>query len=477
MSLSNRARWIAFSAALSASMMDLLDSTIAQTAAPAIRADLGGTYSSLQWITATYTIAMAVGLLTGGRLGDMFGRKRVLLVAAGGFTVASLACALAPTIEILLAARVVQGAVGAAMVPQVFGMIHALFRPDEMGKAWGILGPVAGLAAVAGPVVAGLLVDADILGTGWRAIFLVNLPVGAFVLLAGAKYLPTVAPTTASRRIDGAGMSLAAAGTFLLIYPLVQGHELGWPTWTLAMLAASLPVLAAFGAHQLRRNRTGAPSLVETSVFARRSYVSGLGFAVVFVSVMSGIGITLGILMQIGLRWTPLEASLAMAPFALGAFAGSAAGGMTMHKLGRKVLQAGLVFMAVGLAGLFAALEAAGSGVGAWDFTAPLTVAGMGLGMVFVPMFDIVLGDVSPHEVGSASGLLQSVQALGMSLGVAVIGTLFFDVLGDGTDFVAAAQVSTVATAALAVIAFALAFALPRHAREQAVPDAVPVPA
>ena len=290
MSLSNRTRWIAFSAALSASMMDLLDATIAQTAAPAIRADLGGSYASLQWITATYTIAMAVGLLTGGRLGDMFGRKRVLIGAAGAFTLASVACGLAPSIESLLAARVVQGAVGAAMVPQVFGMIRELFAPQEMGKAFGILGPVAGLAAVAGPVLSGLLVDADLLGTGWRAIFLVNVPVGLFVVLAGAKYLPPVAPSLATRRVDGIGTGLAAAGTFLLIYPLVQGHELGWPTWTLAMIAASLPVLAAFGAHQLRRNRAGRPSLVETSMFARRSYVSGLGFAVVFVSVMSGSG-------------------------------------------------------------------------------------------------------------------------------------------------------------------------------------------
>ena len=478
---SNRVRWIAFSAALSASMMDLLDATIANTAAPAIRADLGGSYASLQWIAAAYTIAMAIGLLTGGRLGDMFGRKRVLLIAAGGFTVASLACAVAPSIEFLIAARVVQGAVGAAMVPQVFGMIRELFAPDEMGKAWGVLGPASGLAAVLGPVVAGLLIDADVLGTGWRSIFLVNLPVGAFVVLAGAKYLPSVAPTTTSRRLDGSGMGLAAAGTFLLIYPLVQGHELGWPAWTLAMLAASVPVLAAFGVHQSRRNRAGGTSLLETSVFARRSYVSGLGFAVVFISVMSGLGITLGILMQVGLGWSPLDTSLATAPFALGAFVGSAAGGMTMHKLGRTVLQAGLVFMGAGLAGLFAALEVAGASVGAWDLTAPLTTAGIGLGMVFVPLFDIVLGDVADHEVGSASGVLQSVQSLGMALGVAVIGTLYFGLLGvhadRATDFVAAAQVTTVVTAGLAVLAFALAFALPRHARQQVPSEAVAVPA
>ncbi len=472
--MSGKAKWIAFSAALAATMMDLLDSTIASVAGPAIRDDLGGSYASLQWIAAAYTLAMAVGLLTGGRLGDVFGRKRVLLAGAAGFTVASLAAAVAPSIETLIAARALQGGIGAVMVPQVFGMIRVLFAPDEMGKAWGILGPVSGLSAVLGPVVAGLLIDADLFGLGWRTVFLINLPIGAFVLLAGSRHLPDVAPVTASRRLDGTGTALAATATLLLVYPLVQGHELGWPAWTLAMIAASLPVLAAFAVHQRRRNAAGAPALVETSVFAHRSYVSGLGFAVVFISVMAGLGITLGILMQVGLGWSPIHAAVATAPFALGAFAGSAIGGMTMHKLGRKVIQAGLLFMGAGLAGLLAVLESAGAGIGGWDFVAPLTVAGIGLGMVFVPLFDIVLGDVADHEVGSASGVLQSVQQLGMSLGVAVIGTVYFGVLGAGAieDFVAAAQVTTVVTGALTAIAFVLALALPQHARapEGAVP-------
>jgi EmrB/QacA subfamily drug resistance transporter len=476
--MSPKARWIAFSAALAATMMDLLDSTIASVARPAIRDDLGGSYSSLQWIAAAYTLAVAVGLLTGGRLGDVFGRKCVLLAGAAGFTVASLAAALAPSIETLIAARGLQGGLGAVMVPQVFGMIRVLFKPDEMGKAWGILGPVSGLSAVLGPIVAGLLIDADVLGLGWRMVFLINLPIGAYVLLAGAKHLPDVAPATGSRRLDGTGTALAAAGTLLLVYPLVQGNELGWPAWILAMLAASLPVLAAFGVHQLRRNRTKLPALVETSVFAHRSYVSGLAFAVVFISVMAGLGITLGILMQVGLGWSPIGAALASAPFALGAFAGSAVGGMTMHKLGRKVIQSGLVFMAAGLAGLVV-LESAGAGLGGWDFAAPLTVAGIGLGMVFVPLFDIVLGDVADHEVGSASGVLQSVQQLGMSLGVAVIGTIYFGSLGAGAieDFVGAAQVTTAVTGVMTAVAFALALALPRHARAQHDGGADPVPA
>src|SRR5436190_7965781 len=176
-------RWLGLSAILAATLMNLLDSTVSNVAAPSIRADLGGSTATLQWIAAGYTLAMAVGLLTGGRLGDLFGRRRMLLIGAAGFAVASLACALAPTAEALIAFRAVQGGIGALMVPQTFGLIRDLFGPADMGKGFAVLGPVCGLAAVAGPVLGGLLIHLDALGTGWRAIFLVNLPVAAFVLL------------------------------------------------------------------------------------------------------------------------------------------------------------------------------------------------------------------------------------------------------------------------------------------------------
>ena len=174
-----RLRWLAFSAALAAAMMDLLDATVVNTAAPDIRVDLGGSFADVQWLAAGYTLAMAVMLLIGGRLGDLFGRKRMLLVGVTGFAIASVAAAAAPSTGALIAFRIVQGAVGAVMVPQVFGLIRDLFPPHEMGKAWGVFGPVAGLSAMLGPIVAGGLIKADLLGTGWRMIFLVNVPVAA----------------------------------------------------------------------------------------------------------------------------------------------------------------------------------------------------------------------------------------------------------------------------------------------------------
>ena len=460
--------WIAFSAALAAAMMDLLDATIASVAGPVMQADLGGSYADLQWITAAYTLAMAVGLLTGGRLGDMFGRKRMLLIGAGGFTVASVLCAAAPSAEFLIGSRALQGAVGAVMLPQVFGLIRDLFPADQMSKAWAVLGPVSGLSAVLGPIVAGLLIDVDLFGTGWRSIFLVNVPVGAFVILVGARFLPAGAKVERTR-LDVTGMSLAGAGAVLLVYPLVQGRELGWPLWAVAMMAASVPVLGAFARHQARRKRSGATPLVEPSVFRNRSYVSGAGFAMVFLGSMGGLTLALTGLMQIGLGYTAIEASLTSAPYALGGFVGSAIGGMTMGKLGRQVLHAGLAIKAAGVVALYVVLELAGTGVGHWHFTAPLLVAGIGMGMVFVPLFDIILSGVADHEVGSASGVLQALQQLGMSLGVAGVGTLFFGLVGSqagrAADFVAAAEPTILVTVALLAAAFAIGFLLPKHAR------------
>jgi len=470
---SDRWRWVAFAAALAATLMDLLDSTIANVAAPAIRKDLGGSYADLQWIAAAYTLAMAVMLLTGGRLGDMFGRKRMLLIGAAGFTAASVASALAPSVESLIAFRAIQGGVGAVMVPQVFGLIRDLFKPQEMGKAFAILGPACGLSAILGPVVSGLLIDADLFATGWRMIFLVNVPVGAFVLVAGARHLPNVAPTAATKRFDLAGVAVAAIGAFMLVYPLVQGRELGWPTWTKVMLAASVAVLAAFGAYQVRRKRAGATPLIETSLFRTRSYVSGIGFAVVFLGAMGGVTLTLGVLLQVGLGYSPIHASLTTAPFALGGFIGSAAGSMLMHKVGRTIVQVGLAVMGIGLLALYVVLERAGTGIGSWDIVGPMLVSGIGMGAIWVPMFEIIVGDVADHEVGSASGVLQAVQQLGMSLGIAAIGTVFFGALGSHAvraDFISAAELTTLITVGLIAAAFAVSYLLPRQARRPHAP-------
>ncbi|WP_327291288.1 MFS transporter [Streptomyces sp. NBC_01198] len=476
-------RWIGYTAVLAASVMDLLDSTIANVAAPSIRTSLGGSYADLQWIAASYTLAMAVALLIGGRLGDMFGRKRVLLTGMAGFVVGSMVCAASQSPSMLITARLVQGAFGAVMIPQCFAIPREIFSPQEVKKAWGIFGPMMGLSAVLGPVVAGLLIHADLFGSGWRMIFGINLPIGLAALTVGWRFLPPVRPAARDVRLDAVGVLLAGGGAFLLVFPLVQGRELGWPAWTLAMLGVSLPVLGLFALHQVRRSRAGLSPLVEPSVFRKRSYVSGVAFAIAFTASMGGMILTLGVFLQVGLGYTALHSALATAPWAVGAFFGSAAGGIFMGRLGRRVLHIGLVLMGAGVLGLYAVFQTAGSDLTAWQLAAPLVVGGAGMGMIFVPLFDIILGGVEPHEIGSASGTLQAVQQLGMTLGIAVLGTIFFNVLSSGapgapgytSSAVDAASTTSLCTGGLIALAFLLGFFLPRAAHSE--PDSAKSPA
>ncbi|GAB4006116.1 hypothetical protein GCM10029992_55890 [Glycomyces albus] len=278
----------------------------------------------------------------------MFGRKRVLTVGLIGFLAASLACGAAGSIETLLASRIAQGAFAAVMVPQCFGLIRDMFG-RELGKAYALFGPLIGLATIAGPVVAGLLIEADAFGTGWRSIFLMNLPLGLAALALGAKVLPAGAPTVKNLRLDLGGAAVAAAGMVLLLFPLVEGRELGWPTWTLVMMAASVPVFALFAIGQVRRSRAGRTALIELSVFAKRSYTSGIAFVVVFFGAVTGFSLAVGLFLQLGLGYSPMRASLAMAAWAVGAFIGSGASAGLAAMLGRKVLHIGLIGMAAGL--------------------------------------------------------------------------------------------------------------------------------
>jgi EmrB/QacA subfamily drug resistance transporter len=456
--------------------MDLLDSTITQVAAPTIRGDLGGSTAMLEWVTAAYGLAMALGLLTGGRLGDLYGRKRVLLYGLSAFLLASAACAAATGPTELIAARAVQGGAGAIMVPQVFGLISELFAPEEMGKAFGVYGPVMGLSAMLGPIVSGGLINLDVLGSGWRMIFLVNLPIGAFALITGARLLPSSAPQATGAGLDLRGVLLAGVGMFMLVFPLVEGHQLHWPAWLLAMLAGSVPVLAGFAAYQRRRKAAGRTPLVEPGIFTRRSYTSGLAFSLVFCGSMGGIVLLFNVLLQVGLGYTAWHSALTTAPWALGAFVGSAIGGIQMARHGRRILHAGLIIEALGLAAIYTVLQTDGAGVATIDLLAPMIIGGIGMGMVFVPLFDIVMAGAEPHEIGSASSVLQSTNGLGMSLGVAGLGAIFFAIAGtDGPHgFITAGEWTALASIALLALGFLIAFQLPTHAREQAPAPARP---
>lgn len=464
--------WLGFLVVLVASVMDLLDSTIVQTAAPAIRTDLNGSFTDLEWMSAGYTLAMAVGLLAGGRLGDLHGRREVLLAGMAGFVVASLLCALAPTAGTLIAARAVQGAVGAVMLPQCFGLIRELFGDEGQQKAFAVFGPVMGLSAVLGPVVGGGLVDLDLLGTGWRAIFLVNVPIGIAAIVLGAKTLPRVEPSARGERIDLPSVGIAALAGFALVYPLVEGRELGWPVWVFAVMIGGLGLFAVLGRRQRHLAAgDGRAPLVDPTVVQRRAYVGGLVLVLCFIGAMAGMLLVLTVMLQAGLGFSPLGSGLATIGVPVAAIFGSITSSVTLERLGRTTIHIGTAVMAAGLLATDLVLRAQGADLSAWHLAPSLAVTGFGMGMVFVPMFDVILAGVEPHQLGSASGLLETVQQLAFSVGIAVVGTVLFSVLGDAggpAAFVEAADHALLVAVAFLVAAFTVTWWLPRHAREHA---------
>lgn len=455
-------RWLILALILAVECMDLIDGTILNVAAPTIRADLGASLSALQWIVGGYALAFAVGLVTGGRLGDIFGRRRLFLIGVAGFTGASVLCGLAPSDELLIAFRLLQGVFAAIMVPQGFGILRHVFTPEELPKAFALFGPVMGGAAVLGPVLGGALTDGDLFGLGWRAIFLVNLPLGAFALLGAARLLPE---SRAAQRpqLDLGGAALVTLAVGLLVYPLIQGREAGWPAWTFASIGASAVVLAAFVAFERRRERHGASPLVTMSLFRKRAFSAGLATALVFFAGMIGLMLTLSLFLQLGQGFSAIHAGLTLIPWSVGTAigAGVAAGAVGL-RLGRRTLHGGLAVMLAGVIGMLVVVR---GGASSLELAAPMLVAGVGMGALLAQLFDFVLAGVDDDEVGSASGVLNAMQQLGGAIGIAVLGTVFFSVAAAGGFTGAFERTLWIEAGAIAATA-ALVCLLPRRARE-----------
>ncbi len=458
-----RHRWLILAAVLTVEIMDLVDAVIVAVAAPSIRADLGGDTTVIQWIAAGYTLAFAVGLITGGRLGDLYGRRRMFLLGLVGFIATSALCGLATNPEMLVAARVLQGLFGAVLIPQGFGLIKSVFPDDEIGGAFAAFGPAMGLSAVGGPILAGALVEGDLAGLGWRTVFLVNVPIGLACLVLALRVLPESRAADGPRP-DPVGALLVSLGLLLLVFPLVEGRELGWPAWTFVLIAASVPVLAVFARHQVRRRAAGRSPLVEPALFRSRAFTGGLVVGLAFFGAMTALVFALGLYLQLALGFSPLEAGLAQAPWAAGMVVGAIASGAWLGRYGRPVLQAGALVMAAGVLGVLVAVQLTGGAVTGWTLAPGLVVCGVGTGLLTTPLFDIVLAGVALPMVGSASGVLNANQQLGGTVGVAVLGTVFFGLFEAGDPVGAFTTVLWLATA-LAVLTAVLAWLLPRRAR------------
>jgi EmrB/QacA subfamily drug resistance transporter len=413
--------------------MDLLDVTIVNVAIPSILKDLHAAYAQIEWIVAAYVLGFAALLITGGRLGDIFGRKRIFLIGVAGFTVASALCGLAVSPSMLIGARFFEGAMAGLMVPQILAIIHVTFPPRERGKVFGIWGGVLGSASVAGLLIGGVLVQWNLAGWQWRPIFLVNIPVG-IAALAVAWFVVPESRSPAAPRLDLAGMVLAITGVLMLVYPLTEGRTLGWPAWTFLLMAGSAAVMAVFIAYERwRTKRVGSP-LVVLGLFRARAFTAGMTVWTIFWIALGGFFLVWTLYMQVGLGWTPLRAGLTAASFAVGAAAGA---GLSVQvftpRFGRSALMAGALLNAAGFAGYAWAGSHYGLGIHSWQMLVPLAVAGFGFGLIAAALVDLILTGVPVRDAGSGSGVLSTTQQVGMALGVALAGVIFFNLLASGS--------------------------------------------
>lgn len=454
-------RWAVFAVVLLADVMDLVDSTVTNVGGPAIRASLGGGESLLQWLGAGYTLAFAVFLIAGARLGDLYGRRRMFLLGAAGFTAASAVCALSWSPEMLIAMRALQGGFGALMIPQGFGMLTEVLDEDELPRAFSLFGPIMGLSAVAGPIIGAALIEGDVLGSDWRAIFLVNVPLGLVAIAVGARYMPRNVVARGGG-LDVPGMALIGAAAVALVYPLIQGREQGWPAWTFAMIGAGVGLVGLFVLHE--RRQPAARALIQVSLLRNRGFTSGMAVATGFFAAFAGIMLVLSLFWQVGEGLSPTCAALSLGPLSLGMVGGMGASFALIDRLGRRLVHLGVAVATVGMVGV-AATAATWDHPSPWSMVPAVVVTGLGTGMVFGQLFDVALGGVAESEVGSASGLLNALQQLASALGIAVIATIFFHGLDAGGLPSHALAVTALLTVIPLAISFALAFLLPRRTR------------
>lgn len=445
-----------------------LDYFIVNLALPAIRDGIDARPAELQLVVSAYACANAVVQITGGRLGDLYGRKRMFMVGMAGFVVASALCGLAGSGAVLVGGRVLQGLFAAILAPQVLATIRSVFSPQEQVRVMGFYGFVFGLAAVIGQLGGGALISLHPFGLGWRAIFLVNVPIGVLALLGSWRFIPESRPPR-GQRIDVPGTVLLSLFLLMLVYPLTHGREAGWPLWMVACIVGALPMLGALLAVEVRRLAGGRDALLDVRLL--RNPVVALGLTLAFLFYMlSAFFLSYGIYLQGCLNWSPLASGLAILPLGIGFLASP----LLMPRLvarfgGYRVLTLGFALLAAGVATTAALAGEHAPGAG---FYAGIAAIGVGQGLVLPSVVRIVLAEVDAARAGVASGMVTAMLQIGAAVGAATLGGLFLARLGaqpGALDYVQGFRTAMWALTVVLLVCVALSAALgPMHRRAHA---------
>jgi EmrB/QacA subfamily drug resistance transporter len=421
-------RWTALPVVLAGTFMVVLDFFIVNVALPSMQADLHAGNGAIQWVVAGYALASAVFLITGARLGDRLGRRAMFSAGLAMFTVSSAACGIAPTTTVLVAARLVQGLSAAVLMPNVLSILGVSYRGADRARALGAYGLVMGIAATGGQLIGGALVQADVLGLGWRGCFLINVPIGLAALVLAPR-LVGESRSPQDSRLDLMGMTLVTAAVTAIVLPLVEGQQLGWPVWTWVTLTGAPVLIAGFVVQQRRLARRGGQPLLDPALFTGRAFNVGMAIQAAFWSGQASFFLVLALYLQLGRGLSAMHAGLVFTILALSYVVVSARAPRLAARHGRGVLSAGGLVLAAGHISLLVAVAAGG----ALPTLVPgLLLAGAGMGLIIVPLTTLVMSSMRPEHAGSASGAMSTMQNVGNAVGVAITGAIFFGTLHAG---------------------------------------------
>lgn len=469
--------WLGLWVILVGPFLGTIDFFIANIGVPVIRRELHATFSQVELIIAGYGLSYAICLITGGRLGDIFGRRRTFLLGMAGFTLTSALCGFSANAYVLVAWRVLQGCTAAMMFPQALSYIHVTFSGSEKRLAFSLYGAMLGFGSITGQILGGFLIQANLWGLTWRPIFLINLPLGLITIVA-AKALLTESKAKDAPTLDPVGMFIVTLGLALFSLPFLEGREAGWPLWAWGCLLASVPVLVLFYRFEKHVAGRGRTPLLQPRLFRDRGFVVGIAVTCIYFAGHTSMVLVLSLYLQLSLGLAPMYAGLALVPFSFGFLMGSAVSGKINGVLGRNALHLGALVLAASLVALLLEVRAM-PGHETFGFALTCFCYGIGRGFVTAPLYNTVLSGVPAADAGAASGLASTMQQVANSVGIALIGAVVFSVIPKQptpADYAHGFLVSTVINLGMLAVASLLIFYIPKGRGKDPLPSAEPVP-